>query len=169
MRYSRRVVMLITITSLPFTAGCSGSPANTVAARGAQTSPSPAQPTSPSISDPCKLLTLAEASAAMGKPLVRNDVQHYGPVTRCRFFDAGGDEPIWLDVADAATFDGLTHMPGMKPVSGIGDQALWQHDELTTFVHILKGGNMVSMGLPRTLSTMTPAVTKAARLVASRM
>lgn len=163
----RYVKLFALLTSLALTASCSGSPGNTATTLGPQAAA--AQRPSPSISDPCKLLTLAEASAAIGKSLVRNDVQHYGPVTRCRFFDAGGDEPIWLDVADAATFDGLAHMPGMKAVNGIGDQALWQHDELSTFVHILKGSNMVSMGLPRTFATMTPAVTKAAQLVASRI
>ena len=121
------------------------------------------------ISNPCKLLAPAEASAAIGRTLVRSDVQHYGPITRCRFFDAAGDEPIWLDAADAATFEGLEHLPGAKPVVGIGDRALWQHDELSTFLHILKGGNMVSMGLPRNLATPTPGVQKAAKLVAGRM
>ena len=165
MRYSRLIVLLV--TSLAFAAGCSGSAGSATAAGGTQASAT--QPQSVPISDPCKLLTRAEASAAVGKTLVRNDVQKYGPVTRCRFFDAGGDEPIWLDVEDAATFDGLTHLPDVTPVSGIGDQALWQHSELATFVDILKGGNTVSMGLPRTLSTMTPAVEKTAKLVASRM
>lgn len=121
------------------------------------------------ISNPCKLLTPAEASAAVGQTLVRSDVQRYGPVTRCRFFNASGDEPFWLDAADAATFEGLEHLPDAKPVAGIGDRALWQHDEISTFLHILKGGNMISMGLPRTLATLTPAVQKAAKLVADRM
>lgn len=121
------------------------------------------------IANPCKLLTPAEASAAIGRTLVRSDVQHYGPITRCRFFDAAGDEPLWLDAADAATFEGLEHLPGVQPVVGIGDRALWQHDELATFLHILKGGDMISMGLPRTLATLTPGVQKAAKLVAGRM
>ena len=168
MRYAKFVFVFVISSALM--AGCSGSSGNTSAApSAAQPSPSTAQRSSLSISDPCRLLTLAEASAAVGETLVRNDVQHYGPVTRCRFFNGGGDEPIWLDVEDADTFDGLTHLPDVKPVSGIGDRALWQHNELATFVHILKGGNMVSMGLPRTLSTMTPAVNKAAQLVAGRM
>lgn len=165
MRNSKLLVLLL--TSLAFATGCSGSGGSAAAAPGA--AGSSAQGSSHPISDPCKLLTRAEASSVVGKALVRTDVQHFGPITRCRFFDASGDEPIWLDVADAATFDALTHMPGMRPVSGIGDQALWQHDELSTFVHILKGGNMVSMGLPRTVSTLTPAIMKAAKQVAGRM
>lgn len=167
MRNSKLLVLLV--TSLAFTTGCSGSGGSAAAAPGATGRSSAAPGSSHPIADPCRLLTRAEASAAVGKALVRNDVQHFGPVTRCRFFDASGDEPIWLDVADASTFDALTHMPGMTPVSGIGDQALWQHDELSTFVHILKGGNMVSMGLPRTVSTLTPAIMKAAKQVAGRM
>lgn len=168
MRYIR--LLFAVIVSSAFMTGCSGSDENTSAgASAAQPSPSTAQRSSASISDPCRLLTLAEASAAVGETLERNDVQHYGPVTRCRYFNAGGDEPIWLDVEDADTFEGLAHLPDVKPVSGLGDRALWQHNELATFVHILKGGNTASMGLPRTLSTMTPAVNKAAQLVARRM
>jgi hypothetical protein len=164
MRYSRFVVLLV--TPLALATACSGSAGSTSAAPVAQASST--HPSTP-ISDPCRLLTPAEASPAVGQVLVRSDVQHYGPVTRCRFFNAGGDEPIWLDVTDASTFDGLAHLPDVKPVSGIGDQALWQHNELATFVHILKDGNTVSMGLPRTLSSMTRAVESAAKLVASRM
>lgn len=166
MRYSKLLALLVTSLAL---AGCSGPSDSAAAPPGAPGSSSAAHGSSHPITDPCKLLTLAEASATVGKALVRNDVQRFGPITRCRFFDAAGDEPIWLDVADAATFDALTHLPGMKPVSGIGNQALWQHDELSTFVHILKGGNMVSMGLPRTVSTLTPGIMKAAKLVARRM
>lgn len=165
MRYSTLIVLLA--TPLAIATGCSGSAGKAAVPSGAAASA--AQPPSRPIADPCRLLTLAEASAAIGETLVRNDVQHYGPVTRCRYFNAAADEPIWLDVADAATFGGLAHLPGIRPVSGIGDQALWQHDELSTFVHILKGGNMVSMGLPRTLASMTPAVRQAAKRVASRM
>ena len=121
------------------------------------------------IVNPCKLLTPAEASAAIGQTLVRSDVQHYGPITRCRFFNAAGDEPFWLDAADAATFEGLEHLPDAKPIAGIGERALWQHDQLSTFLHILKGGNMISMGLPRTLATLTPGVQKAEKLLAGRM
>lgn len=148
----RRLPWVLLIAALAG-AGCSGA---------AHAAPAP-------ISNPCRLLTIAEASVALGEPLVRSDVQHFGPIIRCRFFDASGDEPLWLDAADAATFEGLAHLPDVEPVSGIGDRALWQHNELATFLYILKGGNMVSIGLPRTLSSLTPAVRKAAELIAERM
>lgn len=163
MRYSLAILLTATLAAAT---GCSRSPGKTSAAPGDQAA---ATAHSAPISDPCKLLTQAEASAAIGQTLVRHDVQHYGPITRCRFFNAAGDEPLWLDAADGSVFDGLAHLPDVKSVSGIGDRALWQHNELATFVHILKGGNMVSMGLPRAVSDMTPEVEQAAILVARRM
>jgi hypothetical protein len=72
-------------------------------------------------------------------------------------------------VADAVLFDSYTHMPDVKPVSGIGDQALWSHSEIGSGLDILKGGRLVQVGLPRTMTTMTPGVERAARLIASRM
>lgn len=104
----------------------------------------------------------------MGEKLTPGDLQHYGPATRCRFFH-GVDEDLRLDAQDAALFETFTHLPDVKPVSGIGDQALWLHSEYGTFLHILNSGRLVSMGLPRRMASMTPGVEKAARLVASRM
>jgi hypothetical protein len=148
----RRLPGLLLIAALAG-AGCSG------AARAASTP----------IANPCRLLTIAEASVALGENLVRSDVQHFGPIIRCRFFNASGDEPLWLDAADAETFEGLAHLPDVEPVSGIGDRALWQHNELATFLYVLKGGKMVSIGLPRTLSSVTPAIRQAAKVIADRM
>jgi hypothetical protein len=64
-------------------------------------------------------------------------------------------------------FDSYAHMPNVKPVSGIGDQALWSHSDFGTGLDILKGGRLVQMGLPRTMTTITPEVEKAATLIAS--
>lgn len=129
------------------------------------------------IADPCKLLTQAEASEVLGANLDPGVLKRFGVITRCTFYNkhVSGQE-LFLDVhnetapeTDSALFDGYTHMPGIKPVSGIGDQALWSHDELSTRLAILKGGRMVEVGLPRTISAMTPAIEKAAKLIASRM
>lgn len=166
MRCSTTLLLLILAPVLAV--GCS---------RSAEQAPGPAAPADASraaaarapVANPCSLLSQDEASRAVGRKLVRSDLQHYGPVTRCRFFSADGDEPVWLDAEDAAVFEGLAHVPDAKPVGGIADQALWQHSETGTFLHILKGGRLISMGLPRTLAALTPEVETAAKLVAMRM
>ena len=162
------IVFAVLLASSALTVGCSRS-AEESSATPTHASTAAARTRSAPLADPCKLLTQEEAAAAIGRSVTRSDLQHYGRVNRCRFFSADGDEPIWLDAEDAAMFDAVAHLPDAKPLSGIADQAFWQHNELSTFVHILKNGRMVSMGLPRTMSTLTPEAEKAAKLVASRM
>ncbi len=109
MRYFRLVALLI--AALALVESCSGSTDKASQASVAQANANTAHPVSAPISNPCALLTQEEASAAIGQKIVRNDLQHDGPVSRCRFFDASGDEPLWLDAEDAAMFDGLAHLP----------------------------------------------------------
>lgn len=129
------------------------------------------------ITDPCKLLTQAEASELIGARLEPGELKRLGIITRCAFYNKRAQQlGVFLDVhndtapePDAVLFDSYTHMPNANAVSGIGDQALWSHSEIGSGLHIMKGGRLVQMGLPRTVATMTPAVEKAARLIASRM
>lgn len=158
--------IIVVLGALVFTAGCHSS--KSAAPTQATTSVATANPASHTISDPCKLLSQSEASAALGEKLDAGKLKHFGPDTRCQFF-AGENEDLFLDVADPSMFEALAHGSDAKPVSGIGDKALWQHNEYATFLHILKGGNLVSMGLPRTMSNMTPGVENAGKLIASRM
>lgn len=119
------------------------------------------------IADPCKLLTQAEVSAALGMKFRAGELTHPG-LPRCRFLTASQDE-VFIDVVDPSMFDAYAHAPGTTPLPGIGDKALWAHDQFSSDIYIVKGGNMVTIGLPRTVSKMTPAVANVAELVASRM
>jgi hypothetical protein len=134
-------------------------------------------PSAPRIPDPCRLLTQAEASEAIGTKLDAGTLKRFGIITRCAYYNSRTrEQELFMDVhnetapvADPALFDSYTHMPDVKPVSGIGDQALWSHSEIGSGLDILKGGRLVQVGLPRTMTTMTPAVERAARVIASRM
>jgi hypothetical protein len=129
------------------------------------------------IADPCKLLTQAEASEAMGASLEPGVLRRFGVITRCTFSNKRvPEQDLFLDVhnetapeSDSVLFDGYTHVPDIQHVAGIGDQALWAHSELSTRLDIFKGGRLVEVGLPRTVATMTPALEKAGKLIASRM
>lgn len=129
------------------------------------------------IADPCKLLTQAEASEAMGAKLEPGVSRQFGVITRCTFSNKRiPEQDLFLDVhnetapeSDSALFDSYTHVPDIQHLSGIGDQALWAHSELSTRLGIFKGGRLVEVGLPRQIVTITPALDKAAKLIASRM
>lgn len=156
-----RLPVRCTVT-LSFLIGACAIPASLVAA-----TPHTAS-TSRSISDPCQLLTQAEASAAMGAPVGPGERTLPRPAhPRCRFFTKDQDE-LAIDVDDLALFDSYAHL-GSQPVPGIGDKALWAHNEFSTQVVIVKGNTMIDLILPRTITMMTPAIQKAARLIASRL
>lgn len=129
------------------------------------------------IADPCKLLTQAEASEAMGASLEPGVLKRFGVITRCTFSNKRvPEQDLFLDVhnetapeSDSVLFDSYTHVPDIQHVSGIGEQALWAHSELSTRLDIFKGGRLVEVGLPRQIATMTPALEKAGKLIASRM
>jgi hypothetical protein len=163
----------ITVLTL-FAAVCACSGTKNGAAEPASTSAPAAQTVR--IADPCKLLTQAEASEAIGAKLGPGELKRMGIITRCGYHNRARELELFLDVhnetapePDAVLFDSYTHMPNVKPVSGIGEGALWSHSDFGSHLDILEGGKLVEMGLPRTLTTITPAVEKAATQIASRM
>lgn len=117
------------------------------------------------IANPCKLLTQAEVSAALSLKFGAGQLTHPG-LPRCRFLTASQEE-VFVDAVDPGMFDAYAH--GATPLAGIGDKALWAHDRFSSDIYIVKGGNMVTLGLPRTITKMTPALEKLAKLVAARM
>lgn len=119
------------------------------------------------ITDPCKLLTQDEASAAMGAKVRPGQLTHPGPGPRCRFLTPSFAE-LYIDVSTPTLFNAYVQM-GATPVAGIGDKAYWNHDQFGSWLHIAKGGNLVTLGLPTTIASMTPAVEHAGKLIASRM
>jgi len=120
------------------------------------------------IADPCRLLTQAEASDVLGAPAGPGQRKQFDKLTtRCSFSTASNDE-LFLDVSNPGLFDAAVHM-GAVPVAGIGDRALWQHDQYSSLLMIEKGGNVINMGLPHTIASPTPAVVKAGKLIAGRM
>ena len=119
------------------------------------------------ITDPCTLLTQAEATEVMGKKLGAGELTHPFMGTRCRFITPTFEE-LYLDVATPTLFAAYREMAGTK-VSGIGDSAIWIHSEVGSYLHIQKGTTYITLGLPKTFTTMTPAVVKAGKLIASRM
>lgn len=164
-----RIVLACAVSAaVALMAGCSQHQGSAPTTGEVAASATPTVAAAAPIADPCSLLTQAEASAAMGAPVGPGQRKQFGKLTtRCSFSTASNDE-LFLDVSNPGLFDAATHM-GAVPVAGIGDHALWQHDQYSSLLMIEKGGNVINMGLPRTIASPTPAVLKAGKLIAGRM
>lgn len=174
-----RTVLLMVLSIAVFEG--SGCKSKTADQPGTETAASTAAatPAAPRITDPCKLLTQAEAEAAIGAKLQPGQLKDMGSLIRCAFRNQNidnADQNIFLDVqkptatvSDAVLFDSFTQAPDSKLISGMGDQAVWSHSVYASFLYIMKGGNMVAIGIPRQIATVTPEVEKAGKLVAGRM
>lgn len=124
-------------------------------------------PTAARIANPCRLLTQAEISAALGTRFGAGQLTNNWAGPRCRFFTASQHE-VFIDVVDPSLFDAYAHSAdAVLPENG--GQALWQHTSYQSYLYILKDGNLVTVGLPRSLTVPTPAVRRLAQLIASRM
>jgi hypothetical protein len=85
----------------------------------------------------------------------------------CRYYSADHKKDVFVQTADAGDMIGAGQLGG-KPVSGIGDKAIWAGG--TMFVQ--KGGKYVSVGLylnAASQKTMDPALVPLAKTVAGRM
>src|SRR5579875_884241 len=164
-----RIVLTCSVfAAVALMAGCSQHQGSVPATGEVAASATPTAAAAVPIADPCSLLTLAEASAAMGEAVGPGQRKQFGKLTtRCSFSTASNDE-LFLDVSNPGLFDAAVHM-GAVPVAGIGDRALWQHDQYSSLLMIEKGGNVINMGLPHTIASPTPAVVKAGKLIAGRM
>lgn len=174
----KKLGVVITVAAIVLPCACSKNKPEAQAPTSSAASSSAASPVRATpIADPCKLLTQAEASAAAGATLNPGETRRFGIVTRCSFFNpADPPREVLLDVqnetapvSDSELFDSYTHMPDVQKVSGIGDQALWVHNQIDSEVDIMKGGHLVQMKVPRSIAAMTPAVENAAKAIASRI
>ena len=174
--HSMKLVRVMVIGGA-FASACACSGAKPGPAQAAVAGTTAQADSAPRIADPCKLLTQAEASEAIGTKLEAGELKRFGGITRCVFYNNRDNQQlVLLDVrnessptSDSGDFESDSHNPNAKPVPGIEDQAFWFHNELGSSLEIFKGGRLVRVTLPRRMTTMTPALEKAARLIASRM
>lgn len=149
-RGMKRSLALLLVTVAFVAAGCSGSssdadagPTTTDAATASTTLEAGAIPTMPPGGevdiDPCTLLTLDEASAEFGAPLVENDLGDQFPMV-CSYIrgadtDAGNPaDGVRLEIQSADVYDHAKAAQEanaemgivMTPVDGIGDDAYLQ-------------------------------------------
>jgi hypothetical protein len=159
------------------TAGRSGSGANRPgSAKGAQgpggtTGPAPAPPPA------CeRMLSTADAAAALGHPVARVQARDGFLVRACLYWDRGNDRYLLVQLQQGPTASRnafrLGRRPVDRPVSGIGDAARWEPD--TGLLDVLNGDTRFQVGVFRTAGAAEapeppPAVRAAARTVAANL
>lgn len=161
----RTIAVLAVVAGL---AGCSSSKSTATSSSGSSSSAAKGTPAAAfTIKDPCRLLTQEEASTIMGAKVGPGETHNIPPVIRCGYFTKSQDE-LFLDVSGTETFDD-SPAAGFTPVAGVGDKAAWQHDQFGSHLTIVKGPNMITLGLPPSVHMDNAAVEKFGKLIASRM
>ena len=126
-----------------------------------------AAPAAAGTSNPCAVVTVAEASTAMGVASLPGKPHAGRSGSSCRYYSADHTKNVFVQTTDAGTMTGAAQF-GAKPVPGIGDKALWAGG--TMFVK--KGANYMQVALYRnkaSLEKMDPAIVPLAKTAASRM
>jgi hypothetical protein len=124
-------------------------------------------PASAGTSNPCALVTSAEATTAMGVASLPGKA-HAGRLgSSCRYYSADHTKNVFVQIVSAGDMMGAVQIGG-KPVSGIGDKAFWASGSM----FVKKGGSFVQVGLylnAKSMEKMDPAIVPLAKTVASRM
>jgi hypothetical protein len=137
----------------------------------------PTAPPSPGpASDPCRLVTRAEAATALGQPIAKAQPRQGFLVRSCLFVGARGDRQVIVQVhqgpaASRAQFE-MGRRPDDQPVAGVGDEAWFTPD--TCLLDVREGAARFQVGLldaagrsrPR---RVPPSLVTLARAIAGRL
>lgn len=188
MRLPVLAVLTGAVFSIMLTAGCSRSDADPTPAAAPSDSRSSSPTSVPNTApparsqvwdssngpDPCRTLTTAEVSAAVGEP-VGEPVGRIGEHPYCSFKFASGNE--YLFVAEDSGPGALNDFNGetadrvtAQPVKGLGDQAFWNPHSDGAGLQVMSGPTHVEIkfGGDRTPSTAKQAAITLMRTVLTR-
>jgi hypothetical protein len=118
-------------------------------------------------SNPCTLVTTAEAASAMGTASLPGKPHTSRGTTSCRFYSSDHTKNVYVQIVEAGDMIGAGQLGG-KPVAGIGDKAVWASGSM----FVQKGAKYVQVGLYRSAASMEkmdPQIVPLARTVAGRM
>jgi hypothetical protein len=104
--------------------------------------------TSPPAADPCRLVTRAEAAAALAQPVARVQLRQGFLVRSCLFTDAGGRQlVVQLHYGPAASREQfrMGRRPADQPAAGVGDEAWFTPD--TGLLDVREGTARFQIGL----------------------
>ncbi len=115
----------------------------------------------------CVLVTVPEATAAMGAPSLPGKPRGTRHGTSCRFYSADHQKNVFVQTIQAGDMLGAAQLGG-KPVAGIGDKAIWASGSL----FVQKGANYAQIGLYRnaaSMQQMDPQIVPLGKIAAGRM
>jgi len=118
-------------------------------------------------SNPCALVTAADASTAMGVASLPGKPHTSRRGSSCRYYSPNHQMNVYVQNVTAGDLIGATQLGG-RAVSGIGDKAIWSAGSM----FVQKGGKVVQVGLylsPASMQKMDPAIVPLAKTVAGRM
>jgi hypothetical protein len=109
----------------------------------------PTAPAAGPASDPCRLVTRAEAAAALGQPIAKVRPRQGFLVRLCLFVSAPGGRQLIVQLhqgpaASLAQFR-MARRPDDQPVAGVGDEAWFTPD--TCLLDVRKGAARFQVGL----------------------
>jgi hypothetical protein len=130
----------------PATAG--GPPATPRPDASAAAATTPTRP-APASGDPCRLVTSAEAAAALGRPVAKIQRRRGFLLRSCLFASAGGSREVIVQLhrgpaASEAQFR-MGRRPDDQPVAGVGDEAWFAPG--TCLLDVRKGAARFQVGL----------------------
>lgn len=121
----------------------------------------------PGALDPCALITVAEATAAMGVPS-QAGLRHSGRAGEsCRFYSPDHQMNVFVKLAEAGDLMGARQLGG-KTMPGIGDEAVWAGGT----IFIRKGAHFASVGLylnANSMKSIDPQLLVLGKAAAGRM
>jgi hypothetical protein len=117
--------------------------------------------------DACALVTVAEASAAMGAPSLPGKPRPTRHGSSCRYYSANHQMNVFVQTVQPGDMIGAQQLGG-KAVPGVGDKAIWASGSL----FVQKGGNVAQIGLYRSAASMEhmdPQIVTLGKSAAGRM
>jgi hypothetical protein len=124
-------------------------------------------PSEAAAANACALVTVAEASSAMGASSLPGKARATRRGTSCRYYSPNHTMNVFVQTIEAGDMMGAAQLGG-KTIAGVGDKAIWAMGSL----FVQKGSRYAQIGLYRSaksMQTMDPQIVALGRVAASRM
>jgi hypothetical protein len=118
--------------------------------------------------DPCKLVSQAEASKALGAAAEAATESQGTSGATCRYYNSDHTKNVFVQMMSPATVSGMESTLHLKPLAGVSAPAYW----LAGSVFMVKRAQAVQLTLYMGMGSMTkmePGVVPLAKLVAARL
>jgi hypothetical protein len=118
--------------------------------------------------DPCKLVSQADASKAFGAAAGAGEVAQGTSGATCRYYSVDHTKSVFVQMMSPATVNGMETTLHLKPLAGVSAPAYW----LAGSVFMVKRTQAVQLTVYTGMGSMTkmePGLVPLAKLVAGRL